>query len=96
MVNVQNYQLLGNAIVKQAARDYERWLVADNEHSTNETRGKLKELQNYFSGELIKLHTKLDGVRLMNAIENQLFDYNYDLKALNRARHKNVNYYGED
>lgn len=96
MVSVQNYQLLGNAIVKQAARDYERCLVADHACSTSETRRMLKELTRYFTGDLIKLHTKLDGIRLMNAIENQLIDYDYDLKALNKARHKRTNYYDED
>jgi hypothetical protein len=83
---MDGYQLLGNAIVKQAAHDYEYWLVRDHRISTNETRGHLKELESYFKGTQIKYHTKLSGVALMEAIKKQVIDYNYDLKALNKAR----------
>ena len=96
MCEVQNYQLLGNAIVKQAARDYERCLVENYLNGSPLTKGRLMEVENYFRGELIKSHTKLDGVRLMNRIKEQVIEYNYDLKALNKARHVNSGYYDED
>lgn len=82
---VDNYQLLANAIVKQAARDYERALVMDHINSTNETRGAIKELERYFTGNLIKLHTKLDGKLIMDMVKADVKEYNYDLVALRRA-----------
>lgn len=87
MVTMDNYQALGNAIVKQAARDYERCLVWDHKCSTHETKSSLRALERFFTGELISIYTKLDGVALMEAIKQQLIEYNYDLEALNEARH---------
>lgn len=81
-----NWHELANAIVEQAARDYERYLCEDYECSTKETRANLREVRSYFKGNDIKIHTKLDGVKLMKEIERRVIEYNYDLKALNKAR----------
>lgn len=84
---MSNYELLANAIVEQAARDYEKYLVEDHNGSTSKTRANLREVERYFTGEDIKIHTKLDGVTLMNAIRAQVEEFDYDLKALYKARH---------
>lgn len=77
---------LANAIVEQAARDFERYLCEDHECSTRETRANLREVRSYFQGNDIKTHTRLDGVELMEAIERNVIEHNYDLKALSKAR----------
>lgn len=85
-MNMNGFESLCNAIVERAARDYEEYLCDDHHNSTRETRGRLKEIESYFKGDEIKWHTKLDGVKLMNAIKQRVIAYNYDLKALNKAR----------
>lgn len=83
---VNNYELLANAIVKQAARDYEKALCEDHNVSTNETRSSIRELERYFKGKLIKIHTQLDGPELMQKIRDNVKAHNYDLKAIKDAR----------
>ena len=79
---VNNYELLANAIVEQAARDYERALCEDHNMSTKETRASIKELERYFKGDLIKLHTQLPGPKLMEMIRADVIECDYDLKAI--------------
>lgn len=80
------YRLLANAIVVQAAKDYEKALVADHLLSTKETQRDLREVERFFGGELISLFTKIDGVALMHRIKRQVIEFKYDLKALDRVR----------
>lgn len=86
-MNRSNYEALANAIVEQAARDYELYLCVDRLHSTSLSRANLEEVERFFKGDDIQLYTKCDGVALMKTIKQQVIDYDYDLKALHRARH---------
>lgn len=80
------YELLANAIVKQAARDYEQALCEDHYGSSPKTRSSIKELERYFNGNLIMIHTQLDGPTLMRMIRDNVKAHNYDLKAIKKAR----------
>lgn len=80
------YRLLANAVIIQAAKDYEKALVADHICSTEETQRDLKEVERFFKGELISLFTPIDGVVLMNKIKRQVIEFEYDLKAIDRTR----------
>lgn len=83
---VKSYELLANAIVEQAARDYERCLVDDHVCSSPATKANLREVESFFKGDLIKVYTKLDGPSLMERIKKEVITYDYDLKALYKAR----------
>lgn len=90
---LRSEQLLANAIVVHAARDYERYLVAEyNCNSPKEMakiKAELRDLESFFKGDWIKMLTTLDGVTLMACIKANVEKFNYDLKALNKARGKN-------
>jgi hypothetical protein len=87
---VDNYQLLANAIIAQAAVDYRKVLVDEHCGSTQESKSKLRELKKFFHGETIKLYTTLNGPELMEAIEQEVIKFNYDLKALYKSRKEKV------
>lgn len=83
---MDGYKSLANAVVEQAAKDYEKALIADHLCSTKESRAEVKVIERFFKSDRFLLFTKIDGVTLMNRIEKQLIEYDYDLKALNSAR----------
>ena len=82
MERIDGWQLLANAIVKQAARDYERAICMNHKCSTRETRAAMRECEQYFKGDLIKMHTKLDGPSIMKMVRADCVRYKYDLKKL--------------
>lgn len=93
---MENYEALANAIVEQAARDYEATLVHNHKCNSPQSRTELAELESYFRGQELKWHTKLDGVSLMRAIKANVIAHNYDLKALNASRRKTNNTEGKE
>jgi hypothetical protein len=88
-IMVDGYQLLANAVVEQAAKDYRQALVEQYElrlSATNREREQadraVRDLERWFAGDVIKIYTTLDGVDLMQAIKAEVIKFNYDLKAL--------------
>lgn len=61
------YQNLANAIVIQAAKDYEEALI--KEHRLKKER---KEIEKFFTGDDIKEYTSVDGIALMERIRKEL------------------------
>ena len=61
------YQELANAIVIQAAKDYEEALI--KEHQAKKDR---KEIEEFFTGDDIKVYTSVDGTVLMETIRRKL------------------------
>ena len=74
------YQLLANAIIKQAARDYQKLLC----HMSVE-RCSIKECQNFFNGNYFRTLTKLDGPTLMHQLEREAKEYKYNWSAIKKA-----------
>ena len=74
------YQLLANAIIKQAARDYQQLLC----HISVEG-ASIKECQNFFNGDDFRMMTKLDGPTLMHKLEEEAKKYKYDWEAIRKA-----------
>lgn len=90
---MNGYQLLANAVVEQAAYDYRRALVAQHNGDVKKrlkATKEIRELKRFFLGSHIKLYTKLDGRKLMEAIKAEVIEFNYDLKALEDS-HKSAN-----
>lgn len=69
---MNGYQALANAVVEQAAEDYKKALCEVKKWQT-----QLKECEAFFKGEYIEIYTKLDGVTLMHAIEEDVKACNY-------------------
>lgn len=68
-------QLLGNAVVKQAALDYCQALVEQNKANEN-----VKELEEFFSNsEVFNAWTNLDGVELMKRLRKKMIDNKYKM-----------------
>ena len=78
-MEISSYQLLANAIVEQAALDYQAALcgIQDGNYS-------IEECERFFNGEYIKLLTKVDGPALMNALKQKVKEDNYKLNKPKR------------
>ena len=70
----EKYQDLANEIVAQAARDYERALIKEQE-------GKLerKEIEEFFTGPYFNALTTLDGPALMKRIKKTVARNGYEI-----------------
>ena len=77
MKDSSDYQLLANAIIKQAARDYQQLLC----HMSVEG-ASIQECQNFFNGDYFRMMTKLDGPTLMHQLEEEAKKYKYGWVAI--------------
>lgn len=82
---VDGYQLIANAVVAQAAKDYRQALVDQHNRPSKKTDKEVAKLERFFTGNTIRLYTKLDGTALMQAIKAEVIEFNYDLKALEES-----------
>lgn len=76
------YQNLANAIVIQAAKDYEDALI--KEHQWKRER---KDLENFFTGDDIKVYTSVNGPALMEEIRKKVARNGYK-PVLNKEERK--------
>lgn len=71
----EGYVAFAEAAVIMAVKDYIRALCYQD------TR-KIHELEKYFKSDLIQLHTKADGKRLMKLTKELCKKYNYDYETI--------------
>ena len=82
----ENYEDLANAIIKQAAMDYQKALI--NAKKWNDEVGKL---ERYFNGDDIKVLTKVDGPKLADMLKQEVIDCHYSMAAIRKSREKKNN-----
>lgn len=85
----ENYQLLSNAIVAQAAYDYRQALC--EQHSAHEDQNQMDikkwdsevlSLERFFTRDGIMVYTDLDGRALMNRLKRDVIRHKYNFKAV--------------
>ena len=89
---MNSYQLLANAVVEQAAKDYRSALVMQHimsRHGTNEDKehygNEVEKLERWFAGPICALYTRLDGCDLARRIKADVIKYDYDLEAIEKS-----------
>lgn len=76
-----NYELLGNAIVVQAARDYRVALRTQHLNPNDEKNNKeVIKIEKFFHSEYFKLLTDLNGPELAERIKRELIADNWVIK----------------
>ena len=81
-MTMDGYQMLGNAVVLRAAKDYRKVLRALHFDPNNrKAKKELRNLEDFFYGDRIKIFTRLNGARLAEAIERVLIENNYEIDA---------------
>lgn len=91
---MSGYELLANAVVKQAADDYTKALCItrgnitypEDEQKRNKIQQTIYSCEKFFTGGGINLYTNLDGNTLMQMLQQEARDYNYDYKKLMKSR----------
>lgn len=78
-MKTDSYQFLANAIVEQAALDYQTALCKAHKYNSI-----IEECEEFFNGEYIKSLTKVDGPTLMKALEQKVKEDNYKLNKSKR------------
>lgn len=78
-----NYELLANAVIEQAADDYTKALCKMHEWAV-----EVKKLESYFTGKDIAYLTKLDCKQLMVMLQQEAKKYNYNYRAIKKSRGK--------
>ena len=81
MKGIDNYQLLKNAIVAQAAKDYRVALVEQHNGSFRH-ESTLTAIERFFTGPEFAGYTTLDGQALLDEIKQQVIDCDYDLSKI--------------
>lgn len=82
-----NYQLLANAIVAQAAKDYQAALCRSQDAGCT-----VQKLEDFFTGDQIKCLTKVDGPALMARLKQEVIDNDYDLKKIKKSHFMDSDY----
>lgn len=83
---VDNYYLLFNAVVEQAANDYREALIREHvgyEETNNDM--KVRNIERFFKSPEFKTFTKLDGQKLMDAIKAEVIKCNYDMETIKES-----------
>lgn len=80
-MKLNGYELLGNAIVLQAAKDY-RIALRTQHLNPNDKKNNIEvtRLEKFFSGEYFKTLTSLDGPELADKIKSDLIANDYKIK----------------
>ena len=79
MKTVSPYQLLANAIIKQAAIDYMQLLCREKVRCAS-----INERERFFNSEYFMLLTEFDGPSLMNMIKKYAEKNDYDWKNIRK------------
>lgn len=72
---LEGYVDLANAIIKQAADDYQQALCFGNNKV-------IKECKQFFNSSYYKTLTSLDGSYLMDLLEKEAMEFNYDYEKI--------------
>lgn len=84
---VDNYELLLNAVVKQAADDYRVALIREHiGYKETNPAMRVSSIERFFKSPEFKCFTKLDGRELMNAIKAELIECDYDMENIRKSR----------
>ena len=85
---MERYNNLANAIVVQAADDYSRYLCKEKElvEALEKIRCEIKDVENFFTGDDIKIYTKLDGPTLMKKLKERVEYYNYNYTRIKQSK----------
>ena len=78
-MNERNYENLANAVVETAANDYRQALIR-----LKKCMDDVEELERFFTGDTIKLYTRLDGTMLMNKLREQVIECHYDMASIRK------------
>lgn len=75
-----NYENLANAIVAQAAEDYQKALCRKHtlEGALKRAEIEIQELEVFFKGDAYKLYTSINPDDLMEALKNEVIECRYD------------------
>lgn len=81
-MKVNGYELLGNAIVLQAAKDYRIALRTQHLNPNDKKKNNIEitKLEKFFSGEYFKTLTSLDGPELADKIKRDLIANDYHIR----------------
>lgn len=75
--NERNYENLCNMVVQTAAQDYRKALI-----KLKKCMDEVEELERFFTGDNIKIYTRLDGPTLMNKLKEQVIECHYDMAEI--------------
>ena len=93
VVGIECYENLANAVIKKAVQDYRSALVGQHKAKSDQTKEFyeriIRECERFFTGDLFRVYTKLDGKTLMHLVRDELIECNYDLRKLTKL-HGNV------
>lgn len=76
----RGYEDLMNAVVEQAVKDYRVALI-----KAWRAQQEVERLERFFTDGDCSAWTKLDGTKLAQAVRDEVIEYKYDLKALNKS-----------
>lgn len=76
--HIDGYVDLANAIIKQAADDYQKALCYDNMRT-------IRECKRFFNSSYYKTLTNLDGDYLMQLLEKEAREFNYNWTKIVKA-----------
>ena len=79
----KNYELLADAIIVQAAKDYTEALC-----KLRDARRTIKECEEFFKGADFKIYTKIKGDDLIDMLREEAILHRYDLEAIKKSRIK--------
>lgn len=81
---------LRNGVIMQAVKDYRRALVDNHEYPFDKsTKGEIESLERFFKSDDFDFwQPKLNGEELMQAVKDEVIEFNYDLEALYKS-HRN-------
>lgn len=86
-----NFQLLGNAVVEQAANDYRTALceehqawITGREYEAKKWGDEIKALEKFFCGEGIMAFSDINGPVLMKRLYAEVKKFKYDIHVLRK------------
>lgn len=90
-LNERGIENLCNRVVKQAVNDYRKALVDNHEYPHyGEYKDEIESLERFFKGDDFRFwQPNINGEALMNAVKDEVIEFNYDLKALHESHHNN-------
>ena len=94
----ENYKMLGNAVVEQAAKDYQEALCklhiverrsgAKAEKIRIECKKMILDCEQFFTGDTIMLFTNLDGIALMKRLKHEVYEHRYNMSKIRKTHCK--------
>ena len=90
-LNERGIENLCNGVVKQAVNDYRKALVDNHEYPLDKkAKDEIESLERFFTGDYFRFwQPNINGEALMNAVKDEVIEFNYDLKALHKSHHNN-------